>query len=154
VVAELDAERLEAALIELARQPSMSAFSDLGPTLERSAYFILGKLHRSGPMSIGQLAEAFWLDQSTINRQTAALLRSGLVARIPDPDGGLARKFVLTDDGRRRYLQERDRRIDGLRDVLADWRDTDLRRFTELLERFAESVDAFRRRRHGADGDA
>lgn len=146
-MADSDTERLEAALVELARQPTMSAFSDLGRSLERSAYFILGKLHRSGPMSIGQLAEAFRLDQSTINRQTAALVRKGMVERVADPEGGLARKFVPTDEGRRRYLAERDRRIAGLRGLLADWSAADVRRLTELLERFSASVDAFRRRR-------
>ena len=28
-------------------------------------------------------------------------MRAGLVARIPDPDGGLARKFRITDEGAR-----------------------------------------------------
>ena len=52
-------------------------------------------------MSIGELSDAFGLDASTLNRQTAAAMRAGLVERIPDPDGGMARKFRITDEGAR-----------------------------------------------------
>lgn len=53
-------------------------------------------------MSIGQLSDAFGLDASTLNRQTAAMLRGNLVERIADPDGGIARKFRITAEGERR----------------------------------------------------
>lgn len=56
--------------------------------LERSAYILLSRIRVQGPMSIGELSEAFGLDASTLNRQTAAAMRAGLVERIPDPDGG------------------------------------------------------------------
>ncbi|RBL85831.1 MarR family transcriptional regulator, partial [Streptomyces cavourensis] len=61
--------------------------------LDRSAYILLSRIEVEGPMSISQLSEAFGLDASTLNRQTAAMLRAGVVERIPDPDGGIARKF-------------------------------------------------------------
>lgn len=54
--------------------------------LERSAYLLLSRLQTEGAMSIGQLSDAFGLDTSTLNRQTGALLRAGLVERIPDPE--------------------------------------------------------------------
>lgn len=139
-----DAQRLERAIVELNRQPVTSGFDDLGPAMERSAYFILGKLHRSGAMSIGQLAEAFGLDQSTINRQTKALMVSGLIERIADPEGGIARKFVLTDEGLRRFTAHRDWRLDGLVRVLDRWSSAEVNAFSELLERFTGDVDAYR----------
>src|SRR6188472_1211030 len=40
--------------------------------LERSAYVLLSRIRLQGPMSIGELSEAFGLDASTLNRQTAA----------------------------------------------------------------------------------
>src|SRR5688572_213137 len=55
--------------------------------LDRSAYILLSRIRVEGPMSIRQLSDAFGLDQSTLNRQTSAILRDGLVERIPDPEG-------------------------------------------------------------------
>lgn len=55
--------------------------------LDRSAYLLLSRIQVEGPMSIGQLSEAFGLDTSTLNRQTAAMLRNGVVERMPDPEG-------------------------------------------------------------------
>ena len=46
--------------------------------LDRSAFVLLSRIEAEGPMSIGQLAEAFGLDVSTVNRQTAAMLRGGV----------------------------------------------------------------------------
>ncbi|MCY1683002.1 MarR family winged helix-turn-helix transcriptional regulator [Kocuria sp. SL71] len=61
-------------------------------TLERSAAVLLARLQASGPMSVGELAEAFDLDVSTVHRQVAAAMKSGLIERVEDPDGGSARK--------------------------------------------------------------
>lgn len=55
--------------------------------LDRSAYVLLSRIQVEGPMSIGGLREAFGLDASTLNRQTAAMLRAGVVERMPDPEG-------------------------------------------------------------------
>lgn len=67
--------------------------------LDRSAYILLSRIQAEGPMSIGQLGDAFGLDASTLNRQTAAMQRAGVVERIADPDGGIARKFAITEEG-------------------------------------------------------
>lgn len=53
--------------------------------LDRSAYVLLTRLVMDGPMSVSQLRDAFGLDASTLRRQTSAMLRAGLVERIPDP---------------------------------------------------------------------
>ncbi|WP_127940829.1 MarR family transcriptional regulator [Nonomuraea polychroma] len=73
--------------------------------LERSSYILLRRLEADGPMSIGQLAQAFALDASTVNRQAAVLLRGGLAERIPDPEGGMARKLRVTEEGLRRVIE-------------------------------------------------
>lgn len=75
--------------------------------LDRSAYILLSRIRVQGPMSIGELSEAFALDTSTLNRQTAAAMRAGLVERIPDPEGGMARKFRITTQGARMLDEER-----------------------------------------------
>ncbi|KQZ70716.1 MarR family winged helix-turn-helix transcriptional regulator [Nocardioides sp. Root151] len=110
--------------------------------LDRSAYTLLTRLHAQGPMSIGQLTEAFSLDASTLNRQTAAMMRNGLVERIPDPDGGLARKFLVTKAGRDQLLADRRANIRGLRRVLEDWPEDDVATLADLLRRFNGEIEA------------
>lgn len=109
--------------------------------LDSSAYLLLNRLGIQGPMSVGELSEALHLDTSTISRQSTAALNAGLVQRIPDPEGGMARKFVVTEEGRRRLEAERMSNVAGLELVLADW-DPDLRtQFADLLERFNNDIE-------------
>lgn len=94
-----------------------------------------------GPMSIGQLSEAFGLDASTLNRQTAAMLRAGVVERISDPDGGIARKFRITEEGERRLEADRTSNIEGLDRVMEHWSPEDVARFASFLERFNRDIE-------------
>ncbi|GAA3155541.1 MarR family winged helix-turn-helix transcriptional regulator [Nonomuraea salmonea] len=109
--------------------------------LDRSAYILLSRIRRAGPMSIGQLSRAFGLDVSTLNRHTAALLREGLAERIADPEGGIARKFRITARGERFLDGERARNLDGLREVLSGWPAGDVAAFAAYLRRFNDDVE-------------
>ncbi|MDT0266851.1 MarR family transcriptional regulator [Streptomyces sp. DSM 44915] len=110
--------------------------------LDRSAYVLLSRLLIDGPMSIGQLSDAFGLDSSTLNRQTAAMLRSGVVERIADPDGGIARKFNVTEEGRRRLEEDRRSNVEALGRVLADWTAEEVAGFAAYLHRFNADIEA------------
>jgi DNA-binding MarR family transcriptional regulator len=48
--------------------------------LRTTQFSILASLHRSGPMTINNLAEALVLDRTTLGRNVLPLLREGLVA--------------------------------------------------------------------------
>ncbi|MFD7921396.1 MarR family winged helix-turn-helix transcriptional regulator [Streptomyces sp. NPDC059740] len=109
--------------------------------LERSAYILLSRINMQGPMSIGELSEAFGLDASTLNRQTAAAMRAGLVDRIPDPEGGMARKFRLTDKGARILEEEREGIVDALDRVMHDWSEEDVVAFAGYLRRFNTDIE-------------
>ncbi|MFI6144393.1 MarR family winged helix-turn-helix transcriptional regulator [Streptomyces sp. NPDC051109] len=110
--------------------------------LERSAYLLLSRIDTQGPMSIGQLAEAFGLDTSTVNRQTAALLRCGLAERVADPDGGMARKLRITAEGRRRLAGDREANRSCLAQVVADWSPEEIRELADVLVRLNRSAEA------------
>ncbi|MFE3683182.1 MarR family winged helix-turn-helix transcriptional regulator [Streptomyces sp. NPDC059095] len=110
--------------------------------LERSAYLLLSRIDTQGPMSIGQLAEAFGLDTSTVNRQTAALLRCGLAERVPCPDGGLARKLRITVEGTRRLEADREVNRSCLARVVADWSPEEIRELADVLVRLNRSAEA------------
>ncbi|MGW4798759.1 MarR family winged helix-turn-helix transcriptional regulator [Nonomuraea sp. NPDC004297] len=109
--------------------------------LERSAYVLLSRLEVQGPMSIADFVEAFGLAASTFNRQTAALLKDGLVERTLDPNGSVARKFRITAHGRRRLAADRGRIVGGLASVLADWPAERLERFVADVQRFNEDIE-------------
>lgn len=109
--------------------------------LERSAYILLSRIRLQGPMSIGELSDAFGLDASTLNRQTAAAMRAGLVDRIPDPDGGMARKFRITEDGVRVLDTEREGNVRSLDRVMADWPEEDIAAFAAYLKRFNTDIE-------------
>ncbi|MFE7561318.1 MarR family winged helix-turn-helix transcriptional regulator [Kitasatospora sp. NPDC057500] len=109
--------------------------------LERSAYILLSRIRVQGPMSIGELSDAFGLDASTLNRQTAAMGRAGLVERIPDPEGGLARKFRITEEGDRRLDEDRAARAHALGLVMEDWPTEDIEAFAAFLRRFNTGIE-------------
>ncbi|MFC9944582.1 MarR family winged helix-turn-helix transcriptional regulator [Streptomyces pratensis] len=112
-----------------------------GGQLDRSAYTLLSRIRMEGPMSIGQLSDAFGLDASTLNRQTAAMLRAGLVERIQDPDGGIARKFRITDAGELGLDAERAENISGLERVMAAWSPGEVSLFAAYLKRLNSDIE-------------
>jgi len=109
--------------------------------LERSAYLLLSRIEAEGPMSIGQLAEAFGLDTSTINRQTAAMLRARVVERVADPEGGLARKLRVTDHGLARLHADRAWAVESIARTLGEWDQADLTALANLLARFNLAIE-------------
>ncbi|KPC92543.1 transcriptional regulator [Streptomyces sp. NRRL F-6602] len=109
--------------------------------LERSAYILLSRLEVQGPMSIGELSDAFGLDASTLNRQTAAVLRAGLAERVPDPQGGMARKFRMTEAGVEALREEREGVVASLDRVMADWPEEDIAAFAAYLRRFNAGIE-------------
>ncbi|WP_308162990.1 MarR family winged helix-turn-helix transcriptional regulator [Nocardia alni] len=111
--------------------------------LDRSAYTLLSRLHMGGPMSISQLSEALGLDTSTVNRQTAAMRRAGLLDRIPDPDGGIARKFQISAEGTRQLEAHRADSVQHLDVILADWSPEDLSALVGYLERFNTDIERY-----------
>lgn len=136
-------KNIELETLLLGRHLSPAHRDELGrQKLERSAYTLLTRLQLQGPMSIGELSEAFGLDASTLNRQTAAMVRDGLVERIPDPAGGVARKFLATKAGKERLAGDRRANVRGLRKVLSDWEDNDVEALAELLGRFNADIES------------
>lgn len=121
-----------------------------GDGLDRSVYLLLSRLHLQGPMTISELSEALRLDASTVQRQTGAAMRDGLLERIPDPDGGIARKFSVTTHGASRLQAVRERSIEALEQILSGWSSEDVGQFADLLHRFNIDIEGYsigRRRR-------
>lgn len=109
--------------------------------LDRSAVILLSRLRAQGPMTVAELAEAFDLDVSTIHRQTTAAMKAGLLERIADPDGGIARKLRPTEEGLRRLTAELEARKAGFGRILDDWSDDEASDFVQYLQRYNEAVE-------------
>jgi DNA-binding MarR family transcriptional regulator len=114
--------------------------------LERSAYVLLSRLAVQGPMSVGELSDAFELDVSTVHRQTIAAMKADLVERIADPAGGMARKFRVTENGERQLREHQRMLREGFDAMLEDWPDEDVAAFLGYLRRFNTAVERRRGR--------
>ncbi|WP_280266999.1 MarR family winged helix-turn-helix transcriptional regulator [Nocardia wallacei] len=112
--------------------------------IEISAYGIIFRLLEDGPMRSGTLAEAMYSDASTISRQVAGLVKRGLLERRADPDDGRASVLVVTDAGRDLAEELRQRRIELLEHIVADWDQADREQLATLLRRFVDDYDSAR----------
>ncbi len=132
---------IELEAMVLARHLTLPAPLGGERVLDRSAFTILSCLTCGGPMSIGELSDVIGLEVSTLTRQTAAMRTAGLLDRIPDPDGGIARKFRITDTGRQRLLGDSRANMATLAAATADWTEDDLHAFAGYLERFNVGIE-------------
>ncbi|MFT4235465.1 MAG: MarR family transcriptional regulator [Microbacterium sp.] len=121
-----------------------------GAILDRSAYLLLSRIAAEGPKSIGELSEIFRLDASTLQRQTGAAVSAGLLTRTADPEGGLAKKFSLTDAGTQQLLAHRSRSVQALDAILSSWSDAEVAAFADMLHRFNEDIERYSARRRAA----
>jgi len=120
--------------------------------LDRSAMTLLACLDAGGPMTLAELSAVLGRDVSTLNRQTAALLRTDLAERIPDPAGGMARKFRISPEGARRLAAEQANNLRATKLLLDDWTDDEIESFATALERYNAAIEE-RSGRHWPRGD-
>jgi DNA-binding MarR family transcriptional regulator len=132
---------LEVELSLLARHHLHSSQHSTDRLLDRSGYHLLSRLEL-GPMTLKQLAEAFRLDQSTVNRQVNALLRAGLVERVRDPSGAVARVLRPTPAGLDLLHRDRDVLQAQVARVLGDWQAAEVDELHRMLEKLNTSIEA------------
>ena len=133
--------RLEYELTLFSRHYLASAKYRPNQQLDRSAYLILVRLELDNPLSLKELADAFRLDISTITRQVGAMRKQGLVERVPDPEGGIARKVRATAKGLEMLVADRAHSRSGVTRVLSEWPDEDVEAMTVLIARFNQTIE-------------
>jgi len=133
-------ELLEQELTLLARHQISSAAHQTDLELDRSGYQLLSRLEL-GALTLKQLAEAFRLDISTVNRQIATLRGKGLVERVVDPDGGIARLLRPTERGIAQLHQDRNTRIVQVSSVFASWDPDEVEDFRRMMAKFNSSIE-------------
>ncbi|WP_116201426.1 MarR family winged helix-turn-helix transcriptional regulator [Amycolatopsis circi] len=106
---------------------------------------LLAMLAEEGPFRAGEIAAVLGVNPSTVSRQVAGLVRSGLVERRADPEDGRASPLFVTAAGRRILEVERQRRAAQFGDALSGWSPEERARFADLLGCFVRDL-----RRSGA----
>lgn len=109
--------------------------------IESAAYALLACAVVAGPQRLTSLAEAVHADPSTVSRQTAALVRHGLLERRADPADGRACVLAATPEGVRVFEDNRELRSRMLAKTLEKWSITDLTALTVLLDRLNSDLE-------------
>lgn len=133
---------LELEAMLFVRHLTLSSQRDGETALDRSAYTILSCLTCGGSQTLARLSDTIGLDTSTLHRQTAAMLRAGLIERVPDPEGGIARKFVVTPEGERRLTDACRENMARMMRATSGWEPEDRDAFARYLTRFNQAIEA------------
>lgn len=136
------ARRIGTAMSRLMRAAQRARAQDAATGGVFHSLALLVVLMESGPMRSNLLADSVFSDPSTISRQVAALVDSGLVVREPDPEDGRATLLAISPAGRT-VVAEKMRLRDGhLAALTAGWSERDRDRFAELFDRFSHDFAA------------
>jgi DNA-binding MarR family transcriptional regulator len=132
-------ERLQHEVALFARRAEQTRLGGVGKarnSMDRAAYLLLSRLDREGPMGVKALAEGMGIDSSTVTRQVAPLVETGLVKRTSHPEDGRAVVLALSPRGRARLTEVRASRRALMAVLTEDWTGEERRSFCDLLARF------------------
>ncbi|MFH8614136.1 MarR family winged helix-turn-helix transcriptional regulator [Streptomyces sp. NPDC017979] len=145
----LDALQHQVALFaRRAEQTRLAGIGQVRNSMDRAAYLLLNRLDREGPMGVKALAAGMGIDSSTVTRQVAPLVDTGLVKRTSHPEDGRAVVLQLSPRGQARLEEVRNSRRALMEQVTDGWSDSERESFTSLLTRFNQALSA---RQNGAD---
>ena len=114
------------------------------PDLDASIYPLLAYIEAHPGSQGSDLAAHFHVGRATISRQLQRLEDLGLIEREIDAADARRRAIELTADGRLRLAAAAEARVALLREVLADWTDTDIHTLAELLGRYSRDFNKWR----------
>ncbi|MEU9124028.1 MarR family transcriptional regulator [Streptomyces sp. NPDC048506] len=126
-----------------ARRAEQSRLGGVGQarnSMDRAAYLLLNRLDQEGPMGVKALAAGMGIDSSTVTRQVAPLVDSGLVSRTTHPEDGRAVVLQLSERGHARLDEVRASRRALMALVTDGWSEEEREAFTDLLTRFNTSL--------------
>ncbi|WP_411105718.1 MarR family winged helix-turn-helix transcriptional regulator [Streptomyces sp. cmx-4-9] len=123
-----------------AEQTRLGGVGQARNSMDRAAYLLLNRLDLEGPMGVKALAGGMGIDSSTVTRQVAPLVDSGLVKRTSHPEDGRAVVLALSPRGLTRLEEVRSSRRELMARVTEGWSEEERKAFTELLTRFNLSL--------------
>ncbi|PJE96762.1 MarR family transcriptional regulator [Streptomyces carminius] len=140
----LDAMQHQVALFaRRAEQTRLGGVGQARNSMDRAAYLLLNRLDQDGPTGVKALAAGMGIDSSTVTRQVAPLVESGLVKRTSHPDDGRAVVLQLSPRGAARLEQVRASRRELMALLTQEWSEDEQAVFCELLTRFNQALSDF-----------
>ncbi|GAA1113564.1 MULTISPECIES: MarR family winged helix-turn-helix transcriptional regulator [Streptomyces violaceusniger group] len=125
-----------------AEQTRLGGVGQARNSMDRAAYLLLNRLDQEGPMGVKALAGSMGIDSSTVTRQVAPLVDSGMVKRTSHPEDGRAVVLQLSPRGKARLEEVRSSRRDLMSRVTGDWTAEERDLFCDLLTRFNVALSA------------
>lgn len=119
-----------------AEQTRLGGVGQARNSMDRAAYLLLNRLDQEGPMGVKALAAGMGIDSSTVTRQVAPLVDSGLVKRTSHPEDGRAVVLQLSPRGKARLEEVRSSRRALMAQVTDGWTVEERDIFCDLLARF------------------
>ncbi|MEU8591543.1 MarR family transcriptional regulator [Streptomyces sp. NPDC048664] len=133
-----------------AEQTRLGGVGQVRNSMDRAAYLLLNRLDNEGPMGVKALAASMGIDSSTVTRQVAPLVDTGLVKRTSHPEDGRAVVLQLSPRGLSRLDEVRSSRRQLMAELTEDWTPEERTAFCSLLTRFNTALSA-RQRVPGAE---
>ncbi|MFI6058466.1 MarR family winged helix-turn-helix transcriptional regulator [Streptomyces sp. NPDC051286] len=125
-----------------AEQTRLGGVGQVRNSMDRAAYLLLNRLDREGPMGVKALAAGMGIDSSTVTRQVAPLVDTGLVKRTSHPEDGRAVVLQLSPRGHTRLDEVRASRRELMSQVTGEWTAEERETFCTLLTRFNTALAA------------
>lgn len=125
-----------------AEQTRLGGVGQVRNSMDRAAYLLLNRLDKEGPMGVKALAASMGIDSSTVTRQVAPLVDTGLVKRTSHPEDGRAVVLQLSPRGEARLNEVRSSRRDLMAELTGDWSAEERESFCTLLTRFNSALSA------------
>ncbi|MEV4439468.1 MarR family transcriptional regulator [Streptomyces sp. NPDC049577] len=119
-----------------AEQTRLGGVGRVHNSMDRAAYLLLNRLDQEGPMGVKALAAGMGIDSSTVTRQVAPLVDTGLVKRTSHPEDGRAVVLQLSPRGKGRLEEVRASRRELMALVTEGWSEEERDLFCTLLTRF------------------
>jgi len=139
----LDALQHEVALFaRRAEQTRLGGVGQVRNSMDRAAYLLLNRLDKEGPMGVKALASSMGIDSSTVTRQVAPLVDTGLVKRTSHPEDGRAVVLQLSPRGKSRLDEVRSSRRQLMAELTETWQPEEREAFCDLLTRFNTALSA------------
>lgn len=136
------AQQLENVMTTLGRQAAVRLQIPPVPyRLDRGDYVTAVYLGGAHPLTLAELASALDSPVRAVEERLVALIRDGIVSRVPTADPAAPPRFALNQRGRRLFEQQRKMNISGLEAVLARWDDGDVAALVGYLGRLSDGID-------------
>ncbi|MFF3936305.1 MarR family winged helix-turn-helix transcriptional regulator [Streptomyces phaeofaciens] len=125
-----------------AEQTRLGGVGQVRNSMDRAAYLLLNRLDKEGPMGVKALAASMGIDSSTVTRQVAPLVDTGLVKRTSHPEDGRAVVLQLSPRGQSRLEEVRSSRRQLMAELTEDWAPEEREAFCSLLTRFNTALSS------------